>query len=164
MAGTARPLEDVIVDQVTYLANFEGKPTEQGQQQVDAAHKVKTEVESPALKPDTSVSVLGTPVPGSYFLDLRGYKPAEVAAKLQIPILILQGGRDYQVSSKDYDVWKAALDKDPHVTFKFYPGLFHLFMTGTGKGPGSPEDYTVFGHVDQPVVQDIAQWVKSNSK
>lgn len=164
MAGTARPLQDVILDQVTYLANFEGKPTPEGQQQIDAAQKVKTEVESPTLKPDTAVSILGTSVPGSYFLDLRGYKPAEVAAKLQIPILILQGGRDYQVNSKDYDVWKAALGKDPHVTFKFYPGLFHLFMTGTGKGPGSPEDYTVTGHVDQQVIQDVAQWVKSNSK
>lgn len=164
MAGTARPMEDVIVDQIIYLAHFEGKPTEQGQKQIDLAQKAKSEIESPTLKPDEKINILGTQVPGSYFLDLRGYQPAEVAAKLQIPILILQGGRDYQVNSKDYDLWKAALAKDPHVTFKFYPELTHLFMTGTGEGPGSPEDYTVTGHVSEQVVQDVAQWITANSK
>jgi hypothetical protein len=36
-------------------------------------------------------------------------------------------------------------------------------MTGQGSGPGSPQDYSVAGHVSGEVVQDIAQWVKNNS-
>lgn len=162
-AGTARPLEVVIIDQLKYLAGLPGANSAELKPQIDAAEKAKAEIESPALKPDTSVSLLGAQVPGSYFLDLRNYHPAEVAAQLKIPILVLQGGRDYQVTSKDYELWKAALANDSRATFKFYPGLMHLFMVGTGSGPGSPADYSVAGHVSGEVIRDIAQWVKANN-
>ncbi len=161
-AGTAQPLENVIVQQLKYLASLPGGDSAEMKKQIEAAERAKEEIESPSLKPDSTVSVLGIPIPGSYFLDLRDYRPAEVAAQLQIPILVLQGGRDYQVTSQDYDLWKAALAKDSRATFKFYPGLTHLFMTGKGSAPGSPADYSVIGHVSSQVVQDIAQWVKNN--
>ncbi len=159
-AGTAQPLENVIVQQLKYLASLPGGNSEEMKKQIEAAEHAKAEIESPSLKPDSTVGVLGIQIPGSYFLDLRDYRPAEVAAQLQIPILVLQGGRDYQVTTQDYDLWKAALAKDPRATFKFYPELTHLFMTGKGSGPGSPADYSVVGHVSDEVVQDIAQWVK----
>ena len=161
-AGTGRPLEVVIVDQLKYLASLPGADTAELKQQIDSAEKAKAKIESPALRPDTSVSMLGVQIPGSYFLDLRNYRPAEVAAQLKIPILVLQGGRDYQVTSQDYELWKAALAKDSRATFKFYPRLTHLFMTGKGSGPGSPADYSVAGHVSGEVIHDIAQWVKAN--
>jgi hypothetical protein len=161
-AGTAQPLQQVIVEQLKYLASLPGGNSEEMKKQVEAGERARAEIESPSLKPDSTVSVLGIPIPGSYFLDLRDYHPAEVAAQLQIPILVLQGGRDYQVTSKDYDLWKAALAKDPRATFKFYPELTHLFMTGKGTGPASPSDYSVVGHVSAAVVQDIAQWVAKN--
>jgi len=162
-AGTARPLEVVIIDQLKYVANLPGGNRAEMKKQIDAAEQAKVEIESPTLKPDSMIAVLSTQIPGSYFLDLRDYRPAEAAAQLKIPILVLQGGRDYQVTSQDYDLWKAALGKDPRATFKFYPGLTHLFMTGQGSGPASPQDYSVAGHVSGEVVQDIAQWVKNNS-
>jgi dienelactone hydrolase len=162
LAGTARPLEDVIIDQLRYIASLPGPAGEAVKKQVQAAEQAKAQIESPALKPDSTVELLGTRIPGSYFLDLRNYHPAELAAQLKIPILVLQGGRDYQVTSADYDLWKAALAKDPRATLKFYPGLTHLFMSAKGSGPGTPQDYAVAGHVSPEVVQDIAQWVKSN--
>ncbi len=161
-AGTAQPLENVIVQQLKYLASLPGGNSDEMKKQVEAGERAKAEIESPSLKPDSTVSVLGVQIPGSYFLDLRDYRPAEVAAQLKIPILVLQGGRDYQVTSQDYDLWKGALAKDPRATFKFYPGLTHLFMTGKGSGQGSPSDYSVVGHVSGEVIQDIARWVKSN--
>jgi dienelactone hydrolase len=161
-AGTAQPLANVIVQQLKYLASLPGGNSDEMKKQVEAAERAKAEIEGPSLKPDSTVSVLGIQIPGSYFLDLRDYHPAEVAAQLQIPILVLQGGRDYQVTSQDYDLWKAALARDPRATFKFYPGLTHLFMTGKGSGQASPSDYSVVGHVSDEVVQDIAQWVQSN--
>ena len=91
----------------------------------------------------------GAPIPGSYFLDLRSYDPAKVAAGLKIPILVLQGGHDYQVTNADFEIWKKALAGDPHATFKFYPNYTHLFMPGAGSGPASPDDYSVAGNVSE---------------
>jgi dienelactone hydrolase len=162
LAGTARPLGQVVVGQVKYIASLTGTETLEDKKQIEKAEAIAAQAESPSLKPDAVVDFFGSPIPGSYFLDLRSYDPAKVAASLKIPILVLQGGRDYQVTSADFDVWKNALANDPRATFKFYPAYTHLFMPGTGSGPASPEDYAVAGNVAEDVVNDIAHWIKSN--
>jgi len=161
-AGAVRPLQDLVLAQLKYIASLPGADKEQLKKQIDEAEQAKREIEDPGLKPDSTVNLLGSHIPGSYFLDLRNYHPAETAAQLGIPILVLQGGRDYQVTSQDYDLWKAALAKDPRATLKFYPDLTHLFMKTKSSGPASPADYSIAGHVSETVVEEIAQWIKGN--
>jgi fermentation-respiration switch protein FrsA (DUF1100 family) len=103
------------------------------------------------------VSMLGIPLPGSYVLDLRSYDPAATAARLKIPILVLQGESDYQVARKDYEGWERALAGHSNVTMKSYPGLCHLF-TPAGNPP-SPADYDKPGHVFGGMINEIANWV-----
>ncbi len=163
LAGTARPLEKVVVDQVKYIASLTSPPTPANQKQIEKAEAIAAQVESPSLKPGDAVDFFGAPIPGSYFLDLRSYDPAKVAAGLKIPILVLQGGRDYQVTNADFEIWKSALAGDPRATFKFYPEYNHLFMPGASSGPASPDDYSVAGNVAQDVITDIAKWIKGNA-
>ena len=103
------------------------------------------------------VSMLGIPLPGSYVLDLRSYDPAATAARLKVPILVLQGESDYQVSKKDFEGWEKALAGHNNVTMKSYPGLSHLF-TPAGNPP-SPADYDKPGHVSGGMVNEIASWI-----
>jgi dienelactone hydrolase len=161
LAGTTRPIEQVIVEQLKYIAGLDGKIAPAAQKQIDAAEQSAKEIESPTLVADAKLDVLGTTIYGSYFLDLRSYHPAEVAAQLKIPMLILRGERDYQVTSEDFDGWKKALAGKPEVTLKVYPGLFHLFMPSSspGTGLGTPADYQKPGHVVAPVIEDIANWI-----
>jgi hypothetical protein len=161
LAGTTRPLEQVIVEQVKYISGLDGKISPEAQKQIDAAEQSAKEIESPTLAADTKLNILGATVYGSYFLDLRGYHPAELAAQLKIPMLILRGERDYQVTSEDFDGWKKALAGKPEVTLKVYPGLFHLFMPSSspGTGLGTPADYQKPGHVAEAVIGDITSWV-----
>ena len=52
-------------------------------------------------------------------------------------MLILQGGRDYQVTvDDDLSRWKAALGNRPDVTIRVYDADNHLFFPGSG--PSSP--------------------------
>jgi hypothetical protein len=161
LAGTTRPLEQVIVEQLKYIAGLDGKIAPEAQKRIDAAEQSAKEIESPTLAADTKLSVLGTTIYGSYFLDLRSYHPAEAAAQLKIPMLVLRGERDYQVTSEDFDGWKKALAGKPEVTLRVYPGLFHLFMPSSspGTGLGTPADYQKPGHVTEPVIEDIASWI-----
>ena len=163
LAGTARSLGKVVVEQVKYIAGLTGTQTPEDKKQIEKAEAIEAQVDGPSLKPDTVVDFFGSPIPGLYFLDLRNYNPGKTAAALKIPILVLQGGRDYQVTSADYELWKSALGKDPRATFKFYPAYTHLFMPGAGTGPASPEDYSVAGNVAEDVVNDIAHWIKTNA-
>ncbi len=161
MAGNVRPLQDLIVDQVVYLARLDHQLSPAEKRQIAAARALRATIDSPHLKANDTVDVFGSKTPGSYWLDLRRYHPATTAAALHIPILILQGGRDYQVTLADFRLWKQALHDHSEVTFKLFPSLNHLFMAG--RGPSSPEEYSKPGHVDGRVIATIASWIKAHS-
>jgi uncharacterized protein len=153
MAGPTRPVAEVALEQVRKLLG------EHSPQAVATEESLK-QIQSPELKPDSTVSFLGGRTPGSYWLDLRAYDPASTAAALKMPILVMQGLRDYQVTSDDFDGWKRALGGKPNATLKPYPSLNHLFVTGNG--PSRPEEYLEPGHVDEQVVRDMAAWITSH--
>jgi len=162
MAGSTRPMEQLVVEQVRYLATLDGKITPEGQEQIDEVEKLKAAVEDPNLKPGMTVNFLGAPIPASYFLDLRSYHAPELAASLHLPIYVLQGGRDYQVGAADFEGWKKALAAQPTASFKLYPALNHLFMAGEGQS--SAAEYEKPNHVLEAVVQDAAEWVRQKSQ
>jgi alpha-beta hydrolase superfamily lysophospholipase len=55
-------------------------------------------------------------VPAACWLDLRSYEPAATAAELELPILIVQGGRDYQITvAEDLSRWRERLADRPNV-------------------------------------------------
>jgi hypothetical protein len=72
-------------------------------------------------------------------------------------MLVLQGGRDYQVTSRDLDRFKAVLTGHTNATIREFPRLNHLFMTGDGKS--RPEDYNRLAHVEAEVIEAIAAFV-----
>ncbi|HEY4573343.1 MAG TPA: alpha/beta fold hydrolase [Thermoanaerobaculia bacterium] len=154
MAGAARPLEDIILEQVSYLAAADGQVTDQEKSQLESLRAEVARVK--ALKPGDTGTALGAP--DSYWLDLRGYNPPEAAKALKTPLLILQGERDYQVTMDNFAAWKKALAGQPGVTFKSYPKLNHLFIEGEGKS--TPAEYDKPGHVSEAVIADVAGWIK----
>ncbi len=72
-------------------------------------------------------------------------------------MLVLQGGRDYQVTTANFERWQTALADRTDVETKLYPSLNHLFMEGSGKS--TPEEYQRPGHVANQVIEDIARWL-----
>ncbi len=158
-AGSTRPLEDAILAQFRYIASLQPGSNALADA-ISESVKLKAAVEDPALRADADIAMPfgGAPVPGAYFLDVRGYQPAETAAKLPIPILVLQGERDYQVTmADDFPAWKKTLGKRPRVTFHTYPTLGHAFTPGGT--PPSSADYAKPGHVDAQVIDDLATFL-----
>jgi dienelactone hydrolase len=160
LEGNSRTLDELIVEQVRYIASQSGPITPEMQKAIDDAETSAKELRNPDLRPGMTVHVMGAPLPASYVLDLRAYHPTEVAAALKIPILIVQGERDYQVTMTDLALWKKALAGRTNVTFKTYPAINHLLMPGTG--PSVPAEYNKPNHVEQDVIEDMAAWIKKN--
>jgi uncharacterized protein len=156
LAGTTRPLEEVIVEQYNYIFSLDGKLSEQEQKELEKTRAQVARIKSPELKIGDKGLPLG--VPASYWLDLRGYNPPQLAQSLKQPMLILQGEKDYQVTMEDFANWKAALAKRRNVEFKSYAKLYHLFIETADRA--APANYEKAGHVAAYVIEDIAGWVK----
>jgi uncharacterized protein len=97
-------------------------------------------------------------LPARYLKELAERDALQDAARIELPVLVLQGGRDYQVTpADDFSRWQARFGSNARFVLKSYAALNHLFLEGSG--PSSPAEYQNPGHVDASVVKDIAQWV-----
>ena len=129
LAGSVRPIMDLAREQLQYLG-----------------------------APLSMLDTLRASAPASYWDDLAGYDPVALARKVQAPFLILQGERDYQVTMKEFELWREGLKVRRDVTLKSYPKLNHLFLEGEGKS--LPAEYSTLGHIPAYVLDDIAAFVK----
>jgi pimeloyl-ACP methyl ester carboxylesterase len=160
LAGGTQPLYWAAVRQVRYLASLNPATAAASESAIEAMTRQAEKVDSPGLSPATPDSELPFGVPAPYWLDLRGYDPAAAAAALGQPILILQGGRDYQSTvAEDLAGWQVGLAGRPDVTIRVYDADNHLFFPGSG--PSSPAEYEPAQHMDPAVVADIADWLAS---
>lgn len=157
MAGITRPLADVILAQTRYLDSIGGSTGPNAERRIHELAEQVARVHDPALSPDTPADSLPLSVPAAYWLDLRAHPVSDAARRLRCPVLVLQGGRDYQVTADDYAGWRAALAGNDAARFHWYPALNHLFVAGTG--PSTPAEYARPGHVDAPVIDDLSAWL-----
>jgi uncharacterized protein len=146
LAPAGRKLPQIVVQQVRFLGQMSPEKLSEIERKADelSAHKM-----APG---DT---FLGTPA--SYFYDLDARDEVAIARSLGVPILILRGGRDYQVIDEDIRHWQDGLKGVANVKVETFPTLNHLFIAGEGKP--NPAEYETPGHVDQAVVDAIANFI-----
>ncbi len=159
LAGNSRGLADVMLEQTEAIASLGAAPTPEVAAAIESLRRQVALATSPALTAETPAADLPFGVPAAYWLDLRAYDPVATAAGLDGPILILQGGRDYQVTAADFEGWRAGLGSGAEATFRWFPEMSHLFIAG--EGPAGPGDYAVPGHMAAVVVDTIAAWIGS---
>lgn len=159
LAGTPRDFCDVIKEQLEYISSVPGPNQAANKKIYEDSRKTIKKYRAGELGSDAAL--LGVPV--SYWNEISKYgqKSLDVAAALKCRMLIIGGGRDYQVTKKDYKLYRRALKDLENVTFKWYKNLNHLFMTGEGKA--TPAEYAKAGHVDSAVIKKIAKWVKAGA-
>ncbi len=164
MAGTLRPLEDVIYDQDKAAADAETSLSEQ--QKSIYLEQVKADVNKVKNLDSCNVSSLFN-MPINYWKSLNAIDRIPLVKKLKVPMLIMQGAADFQVyPDKDFKLWKTTLKNHKNVTYRLYEGLSHMFMTNQISENGAPDItlYNAPNHVDPSVINDIAIWVKKIKK
>jgi len=156
MAGNARPLEVLVAEQYDYI--YKLNPSEEV---LEAVNKVKEQIaflKSKNFNVTAPKDKLPFNLSGYYWQSLLDYNPLKEIKKVKTPILVLQGERDYQVTMKDFELWKSALKNNDKATFISYPKLNHLFMTG--EGISEPKEYLAKANVNATVIADIYNFVK----
>jgi fermentation-respiration switch protein FrsA (DUF1100 family) len=146
-----------MLEQSTYLAHADGEIDKNEADQLAGLQGLVEQVKALPDQADIDPDGLILGAAPAYWLDLLAYNPVATAEGLTLPMLILQGERDYQVTMTDFAAWEKIFSSRTNVTLKSYPALNHLFIAGLG--PSLPAEYEVMGHVDALVIDDIANWI-----
>ena len=152
LAAPARPILDLLAEQNRYMLGLDGTISTEDQAQLTALDAAIAAVRS---NPDARLM----DVPGRFWQQLETVDPIADARDSKLPVLVLQGGRDFQVIDTDWQLWNQGLQGERY-RFLHYPALNHLGIAGKGKG--SLEEYARPGHVDAALINDIAQWIKAS--
>jgi len=159
LAGPSRQLYENYLEQILFLAKLR-KVADQPEVKahIAALKKAIQKAKDPKLSAATPNRELPMYASAEYWLARRAYKHKQIAMALKMPLLVLNGKRDYQVTATDFNGWTTALKGKANAFFRMYPDLNHFFMKG--QGPPNPREYYNAGHVDLRVIGDLAHFVK----
>ncbi len=156
LAAPARSFEDLYLAQYTYLASLDGIIDKQEQQQIDSVNQSVQKIKT--LNISSNETVFNLPL--SYWIYLSNYHPIETTQNLTIPMFLLQGKRDYQVTYEDdFLIWKNTFKNTSRITLQSYETLNHLFISGTGTATNT--EYLKSGNVEETVIKDLYAWITS---
>ena len=154
MAASPRPLEVLMREQYEFLYSLMPEITAEQQAEKDSFFAELDKLQDlDALDGETQVAGAYP----AYWKWLADYDILQAAEEISVPVLLLQGEEDYQVTLEDFGIWKDALGEKENWHLISYPGLTHPFTAGR-KTEGA-EIYTRPDHVDTRVIQDIADFI-----
>ncbi|PHD55004.1 permease [Bacillus toyonensis] len=159
MAGTLRRLEDIVLTQTTLRLEQENLSNERKKKELDNTKAGVDKIKKLNSSDKTEV-ILG--YPASYWNSLNKIDGANIVKNLSIPMFIIQGTTDFHVLEKvDYKLWQETLEGKDNVSFKVYPGLSHLFMSGGSADKFDGSIYNKPAHVDSQVIKDVSGWINA---
>lgn len=99
-----------------------------------------------------------------YFKEMGQKTAADYLLASGKPVLILQGGKDFQVLAKrDYRMFKKLLAGRENTRYKLYPELNHVFVKGIYNDIlKASKEYSVEQHIGEDVIGDIADFILDN--
>jgi len=154
LAAPARNLEDLIYNQTIYLSELDGVIDINESSLINTTKDALKKIKSLNISEDEQVLT----VYKAYWEYLNNYNQVKIADSLNIPIMLLQGKRDYQVTyTEDFFIWNNTFSDNSNTFLKTYDKLNHLFFEGEG-APTNTE-YLEPGHVSGEVIQYISNWI-----
>jgi dienelactone hydrolase len=158
LAANARPMQDLMIEQLNFLYGNTDLP-EKFRTQIEATKRFAGYAKTkplPITFPEDSL-------PGAsaaYWNSVNAYDPISTFIKIKKPCLLMQGQRDYQVTTTDFELWKKHnATRKLSADFKLYPALNHIFCEGSGKP--SPNEYEQELHVAAYVINDLRDWIEN---
>jgi esterase/lipase len=152
LAPPARNIEEITLDQLEFLEKlYSGKNKEEIKKAKEEVIKL---INNKASKNEI---ILGAPA--SYWYDLRNYNPLKYIKQLKIPVLMLFGENDYQVTTKEFEIFKKELSEKKNIKIKMYSNLTHIFTPGEK----SPYSYYIENQVSRKVIEDIVSFIEGRN-
>lgn len=151
MAGAGRNLREVIYDQVSASVT---DPAER-EAAIAQAHEVHANVMNDGPLPASSEPVR------MWMKEVFGHEPIALLRTVRAPVLVVQGGRDFQVHPEhDFEALASALNRNRGSASRRFDALDHLFKEEPGRSSvGHYGDLS--RHVDREFIGYLVSWLQS---
>lgn len=155
IASIGRPVDEVIGEQLR--ANPANAPflqeAEAALATLKRGERVDADAINPALRPLFAAEVQ------SFLIDAMSYNPIELAARVELPMLVVQGLRDLQVSAAD---GRMLADAAPDATLVVLPDVNHVLKTVTSEDPSA--NLATYANPDLPISSEVVAAVADFSE
>jgi pimeloyl-ACP methyl ester carboxylesterase len=160
MAAAARPLDRLITEQITFQMKVAGSSEADITKRVQDLEGAFARIKSGEAT-DNDVILRA---PAHYWRECFRLDLSAALTEVKIPMLVLQGGKDVQVTRADFDLIEKAMAGLPQGLreMHFMPNLNHLFMEVSGQPTGA--EYGRAGAVDREVIGLISAWVLKQTR
>ena len=178
MAGPGVPGDQILDVQKAFALKIAGKKAEEIDRVIAADHEVFTLIKNekgdsaalekrlreklavviPEAQLDFQMKFMSSP----WFRHFIQYDPAPALAKVTVPVLVINGEKDLQVSpQQNLPPIRKALAGNKNCEIDELPGLNHLFQTAS---TGNPSEYGDIEETMSPVaLEKIASWIVKTS-
>ena len=97
-----------------------------------------------------------------YFQEMGRKTAADYLLESDKPVLIMQGGKDFQVlADDDFAKFKTILAGRPNTVFRLYPELNHCFVQAMYSDIlKASKEYSTERHISDEVIKDIADFIQ----
>lgn len=165
MAGTPRRLEEIVVRQLKQAGQSKGGLMKAivGLEDRIFSKKFDGLYEMPDEEAKKKKFAGSTTL--YYFKEMGKKTAADYLRESEKPVLILQGGMDFQVlPSEDFAAFREQLQGRENVEYRLYEELNHVFVKGIYNDVlKAGREYRVEQHIGADVIDDIAAFIRKNS-
>ena len=164
MAATPRLLTDIMLEQFRTQADLtmeDGPGKDLQLVQLDTLAGAFNSIPDMGVEESKTVPVMGS-IAAFYFKDMALHPFADQVPYLDVPVLVMQGGRDFQVlADVDFPMIVALFSGRDNAEFRLYEDLNHLFMpsSATNFVEHAGEIMGGGGTVDGRALADITDWI-----
>lgn len=166
MASMGRGIAEVIEDQIVSMGNAVGLNAGQVEQQTQEFREAVRLVQSGTAWDVSQIPhhILAMFPSPSWLKQFLSYDPAELVVQLHCPLLVCQGGKDFQVSpERDAErLVNAAREAGIDCTYALFPDLDHLFKTTAGTSTLA-QYYDQARRVDPEFLARLVNWLKARA-
>lgn len=168
MSAPAGAITDVLTDRIMYpLINLKDKYKSKNLDDLNdylanlkkvlQDNATKFKLQNPNEKLENQ-NIFG--INDNLVVELLKYNVLNYVSKINEPLLIVQGGKDFGVTMKDFNIYENTLANKHNVIFKDYPNLDNHFVFCKGKGLSG--QYFGITNLDTNFLNDLCKFIKSN--
>ncbi len=158
LGGPAKNLVDILPQQAKEMALLDDTISNAEEIQINQSRWFAEKVRDPKESKKIPYKLMGF-VSNKYWQSILNFNQVDITKKLSLPIYILNGENDFQVSMVEFNLWKQELTNHTNIQYQSYPKLNHLFLETIDKR--GIKEYDVPGHIPQYVIDDLVKFIKN---